>query len=124
MKIKTIQAMNAITSLTYLLDAETTMHAATTIVQDLKELKSIEEVYQAKQEKLIKKYAAADDNGEYVTDEKSGGIKILDMPSFMREMNTLNEEEIDPDLKSILKTELPQTIKPRVFIDLDFIIEE
>lgn len=103
MKLKANSILNIYNALGILADKELDLDTACLIAKNIKELEISKTVIDQKRDAVITEYAEKDENGNFVSDDDKGSIKISDIEEFSKKMDELLNTEITVNIDRISK---------------------
>jgi hypothetical protein len=124
-EVKLNDVINGVESMKYLMDVFLPAKTAYKVAKLAQGMENELKLFSDAREKLVRKYANKDENGEPIVDENNQITVTPDnIESYQKELNELLETEVKFDVNKIGIDELTNDISPNRIINLMPFIEE
>ena len=124
-EVKLSEVINGIDTMKYLMDVFLSAKTAYKVAKLAQEMEKELKLFSDAREKLIRKYANKDENGELIVDENNQiTVAPENVENYQKELNELLETEVKFEVNKIGINELTNDISPNRIISLMPLIEE
>lgn len=123
MKVKNIELLNSVEALAKINASELGIKTSFKIAKAIKKVEENLSLYNSEKKKLFSKYGEKKEDGELNIDE-NGQLRILDSISFNRDLEELNNIEVELEVEKLDIEELNGVVlTPGEVITIDYLIK-